>query len=91
MIDCERPATPREVEQARRNYRRVSLDLDRVDAAIARWEGGRDEPAELLVFWYARRAELLRMKLDAAERAAAIYAALYVPSGTHDLVKEHAD
>ena len=83
MDEGERVAALRGLERARRAYRRASLELAGADAASARWEGGggegRRDRAGVLAYWYARRAELLRMSLDAAERVAAIHAALHAP------------
>jgi hypothetical protein len=81
MSDRERVLALERLERARSDYRRASLELDEAAAAIARWEGdetgGRHGRAELLAFWYARRADLLRRALDASERVVTIAAILF--------------
>jgi hypothetical protein len=46
--------------------------------------GEHEDWAQTLVFWYMRRAELMQQGVMAAERCAAIAAALYTP---HDIAQ----
>ena len=66
---------------------RARFWLVELDATIASADG--DHPA--LAAWSARRAELLQLATEHAERAAALYAALYVPNGTQELVQASGD
>ena len=89
MNESQRSEASRQLEDAQQAYRRVQVDLAEADMTIMRLDvpdkAGEDLPA--LVFWLARRAELLRMGLEAAERIAAIAAALYTPDDIPNGVK----
>ena len=81
MNDAERAEAEVRLEDAQQAYRRIQADLADAEATIRRIDISIKDGDDLwaLVFWFARRAELLRAGLEAAERIAAIAAALYTP------------
>jgi hypothetical protein len=88
MDEAERIGVLQKLLHAQREYRRVSDDFYQAETMALRTEsmnpGEREDWAQTLVFWYMRRAELMQQVVMAAERWAAIAAALDTP---HDLVR----
>jgi hypothetical protein len=78
MNDAERAEAEMRLDDAQQAYRRVQADLTEAEMTIRRIDiSVKDsDDQRALVFWFARRAELLRTGLEAAERIAVIAAAL---------------
>lgn len=78
MNEAERAEGEMRLDDAQQAYRRVQVDLAEAEATICRIDISikDSDDQRALVFWFARHAELLRTGLEAAERIAAIAAAL---------------
>jgi hypothetical protein len=78
MNEAERAEAEMGLDDAQQAYRRVQVDLAEAEATIRRIDISikDSDDQRALVFWFARHAELLRTGLEAAERIAAIAAAL---------------
>ena len=83
MDEAERTAALARLREADAACVGVQIELAELDATTV----GVDDDHPTLASWPARRADLLRRASEHAERAAVLYAALYVRNGTQDPVK----